>query len=168
MELRYLALFDRPEALRAQAELAREDFEFLHGYQSGMSWPQFLLRTDEIRRGHRLPDGYVPATFLVAQDGENLVGRVSIRHTLNPFLESVGGHIGYAVRPDFRRRGFATEILKLSLVRAKELGIERVLLTCDADNEGSRATIEACGGVPALPSGTLSQSEGKLRYWIGV
>ncbi len=168
MELRYLALFDRPEALRAQEELAREDFEFLHGYHDGMSWPQFLLRTDEIRRGHRLPAGFVPATFLVAHAGGNLVGRVSIRHTLNPFLASVGGHIGYTVRPGFRRRGFATQILKLSLVRARELGLERVLLTCDAENAGSRATIEACGGVPDQQPGMTAQPEGKLRYWISV
>jgi predicted acetyltransferase len=60
----------------------------------------------------------VPATFLVAEVDRALVGRVSIRHELNAFLADVGGHIGYGVRPRYRGRGFATEILRQALVIA--------------------------------------------------
>jgi len=71
----------------------------------------------------------VPATFLLARVGGDLVGRVSIRHELNDFLAEFGGHIGYAVRPQFRRRGHATEILRQALVVARGEGVERVLVT---------------------------------------
>ena len=58
-----------------------------------------------------------------------------------------GGHIGYAVRPAHRRRGYATEILRQSLIVARAVGVDGVLVTCDDDNVGSAAVIERCGGV---------------------
>ena len=76
----------------------------------------------------------------------------------------VGGHIGYAVRLQFRRRGFATAILRQSLAVARAMGIERPLVTCDDSNFGSISTIERCGGVLDRSEEALVQH--KLRYWI--
>ena len=98
--------------------------------------------------------------------GETLVGRVSIRHVLSEFLLKLGGHIGYGVLPAFRGQGYAREILRLSLPLARELGIERALLTCDENNIPSARVIEANGGVledivehgPGLPR--------RKRYWV--
>ena len=64
-------------------------------------------------------DGHVPSTFLVADVGGVIVGRTSIRHELNEFLAREGGHIGYGVLAEHRRRGYATEILRHSLVVAR-------------------------------------------------
>ncbi|WP_196884719.1 GNAT family N-acetyltransferase [Arthrobacter sp. CAN_A214] len=166
MELRRLTEFDMDQALLAHEELAAEQFDFLFSYDPVDDWANFLANLEATRQGRNLPDGRVPATFLIAEVDGNLVGRVSIRHSLNPFLRTVGGHIGYAVRPRFRRQGYAHQILTLSLVQARELGISRVLLTCDADNIASRTTIEKCGG--ALEASPLAGSDvpGKLRYWI--
>jgi predicted acetyltransferase len=47
-----------------------------------------------------------------------------------------------------------------ALPKARDLGIGRVLLTCDEDNAGSRATIEKNGGVYE------DTRNGKRRYWI--
>src|SRR4029453_2591895 len=82
---------------------------------------------------------HVPETFLFAFVGSRIVGRTSIRHSLNDYLERAGGHIGYVVVPEFRRQGHATAILRLSLMIAREkcTGADRVLVTCDADNIGS-------------------------------
>jgi predicted acetyltransferase len=104
--------------------------------------------------------GRVPSThFWIAEDDE-LVGYLHLRHELNDWLLEQGGHIGYSVRPSRRRQGHARRALALGVRRAGELGIERVLVTCDDDNAGSRRTIERCGGV-------LEDVRGdKRRYWI--
>jgi predicted acetyltransferase len=97
------------------------------------------------------------------------VRRRRIRHTLNPYLERVGGHIGYVVVPGYRRQGYATAILGQSLAIARDkLGLTRVLVTCDDDNVGSMKTIEKNGGV--LES-IVTDPEGrspKRRYWIAT
>lgn len=107
----------------------------------------------------------LPATFLVAVVGNELVGRVSVRHELNDFLANFGGHIGYGVRPGYRRRGYAGEIFRQALIIARSEGIDRVLITCDANNAASATVIERNGGalqdVRDDPNGPP-----KRRYWI--
>lgn len=166
--LRYLAATDEPVIAVAQQELAAEGFEFLLGYRPGKPWEQYLDELDRERRGQDLRPGRVAASYLVAEVSGDVVGRVSIRHSLNPFLEAVGGHIGYAVRPHARRRGYATQILDLSLVEAHDLGIGRALVTCDPDNDGSRTVIERCGGVLDEDAGPFPGAPTKLRYWIAT
>lgn len=104
--------------------------------------------------------GYVPCTYLWIVDGDTFLGSLAIRHELNDFLFNQGGHIGYSVRPSARRRGHAAAALANALPIARELGIARILLTCDEDNAGSRATIEKNGGVYE------DSRNGKRRYWI--
>jgi predicted acetyltransferase len=97
--------------------------------------------------------------------GGELVGRSSIRFELNEFLRHKGGHVGYAVRPAFRRRGHATEILRQSLVIARAGGVDAVLVTCADDNVGSAAVIERCGGV--LEGVVADAGHAAFRrYWI--
>ncbi|UKY50236.1 GNAT family N-acetyltransferase [Streptomyces inhibens] len=106
-------------------------------------------------------DGVVPMTTRWWVDGGSYLGRVTFRHHLTASLLTWGGHIGYAVRPGARRRGHATAMLRAALpIACHELGIDPVLVTCDAANTGSRKVIEACGGV------FEDQRDEKLRYWI--
>jgi predicted acetyltransferase len=107
------------------------------------------------------PDGRVHCEqFWITHDGE-VIGFVSFRHSIdNEFLRTEGGHIGYSVRPTYRRLGHAARALGLTLERAREIGLDRVLITCDEDNVGSAKTIESQGGV------FESVFQGKRRYWI--
>ncbi|MFM9429808.1 GNAT family N-acetyltransferase [Arthrobacter sp. MP_2.3] len=116
------------------------------------------LVDDALPESHRNP-GYVPCTYLWIMDGDTFLGSLAIRHELNDFLLNEGGHIGYSVRPSARRRGHASKALADALPLAKEFGISRVLITCDEDNLGSRATIEKNGGVYE------DSRNGKRRYW---
>ena len=156
---------DDEQVQAAQAELAAEGFNFALG--DPQAWPDYLARTERTRAGLDLAPGRVPATMLFAVLGEEIVGRVHIRHELTPALLDDGGHIGYGVRPAYRRRGYATEMLRQGLDRVRVLGIERALVTCGDDNPGSIRTIERCGGVlediRTREDGTLTR-----RYWIDL
>ena len=166
LSLRPLRLGDEVDARAAHAEFAGEGFDFLLHLQAGEPWASYVRRLDDIRRGGDVSPGRVPATFLVAEVGATLVGRVSIRHELNDHLANFGGHIGYGVRPAYRRRGYAGAMLRQALVVARSEGVDRILLTCDDANEVSASIIERAGGVlddiRVTPDGI-----GKRRYWIG-
>lgn len=115
-------------------------------------------------RGAQL-SAYVPSTFFFAFAGPRIVGRVSIRHELNEFLLRIGGHIGYTVVPEFRRQGYATEILRQSLeIVRRRFGLSRVLVTCDDDNIGSIRTIEKNGGVLESVVAGPALNKPKRRY----
>jgi predicted acetyltransferase len=117
------------------------------------------LRADAREESSR-PPGFVPGTTLWWADGDEYLGRITVRHRLTPSLLNVGGHIGYDVRPSARRRGHATAMLAAALPVARELGIDRALLTCLTGNVGSRRAIEANEGVLEDERG------GMLRFWV--
>jgi predicted acetyltransferase len=145
--------------------MAAEGFTFGLGYQPGKPWDTYLKELEDHRHGRNLPAGHVPGTFLVAAVAQEIVGRTSVRFMLNAFLAERGGHIGYCVLPQHRRLGYATEMLRQSLIIARAAGVGRVLVTCDQDNVGSRAVIESCSGV--LDSVvTLEGKPPVLRFWI--
>ena len=158
---------EEEEFLRAHRVTSPDVPNFLHYYDEGMPFVRYLEVLAEQRRGERLLPGHVASTFLFAFAGERIVGRVSIRHELNAHLARVGGHIGYTVVPEFRRKGVATEMLRQALVIARDdLGLKRVLLTCDDDNVGSIRTIEKSGGVFEGVVADPEMAKPKRRYWI--
>lgn len=106
------------------------------------------------------PAHFVPMTTLWWAEGDQMLGRLAIRHRLTPLLEQSGGHIGYDVRPSARRRGHATAMLAAALPVARSLGIAEALLTCLDTNVGSRRVIEANAGR------FIGMSGPKRRYLI--
>lgn len=106
--------------------------------------------------------------YWIVDDGE-VVGFVSFRHELNEWLREAGGHIGYSVRASRRRQGYASAGLELALDRAREIGLDRVLVTCDDDNVGSSRTIERAGGVLQDVRDQSARGHAMLRrYWIDL
>jgi predicted acetyltransferase len=166
IRLRPFRLEDEDRARTAHAELKELDhFPFLLGYTEGDRWTDFLSHWEAMRRGERVPERSVPATLLAATVEGELVGRVSVRHELNDWLAAYGGHIGYAVVPSQRRRGYAIKMLRQALVVARSMGIDEALLMCDENNIASARVIERCGG--ELDSVVVAQDGSRLRrYWI--
>lgn len=128
----------------------------------------YLGRVSKRSRAEDLPPGRVPENEFWLVSGDRVIGRSKLRHRLNPALEREGGHIGYDIRPSERRKGCGTLILKLTLEKAKDSGLSRVLLTCDADNLGSAKIIENNAGI--LSGRAVSEKSGKpiLQFWIEI
>lgn len=112
------------------------------------------------------PSAVLPGPFVrsdhywIVDDQRRYVGALMFRHTLNEFLLNEGGHIGYSVRPTRRREGHAGAAVGLALARAREVGLSRVLITCDVGNVASARTIRSHGGI------LEDVRSGKERYWI--
>jgi predicted acetyltransferase len=101
-------------------------------------------------------------------DNLEYIGRAKLRHELNDHLRVFGGHIGYEIRPTRQRQGLGTLMLKLVLEKAHELGLERVLITCDEDNLGSRGVIEENGGELEGEFQLDWYDKPIRRYWINL
>lgn len=157
------------EFLRAHRATTPEVPNFLHYYEEDMPLERYLEVLAKCARGEQLPPHHVASTFLFGFDASRIVGRVSIRRELNDFLLRVGGHIGYVVVPEFRRRRYATAILGRAVeIAHRDFGLKRVLLTCDDDNVGSIRTIEKNGGVLEDIVTGPDLAKPKRLYWINA
>lgn len=121
-----------------------------------------------------LPDGStaprLPGIVRWMWDDSGFAGSINLRWPKDggPLPPHVLGHVGYAVVPWKRRRGYATQALALLLPLARAQGLSRIEITTDADNLPSQRVITANGGVqiaafnkPAVYGGAAS-----LRFCI--
>jgi predicted acetyltransferase len=113
-----------------------------------------------------VPADRVHATYWWIAEGDTFLGAITLRYRLNAFLLRAGGHIGYGVRPSARGRGVASWALGAVLPRARDRGLERVLITCQDTNVASARTIERNGGV--LEDIRTTEFGATRRYWIDL
>jgi predicted acetyltransferase len=167
MKLRVPTLADESVLRMAYQELEADGTQkfLLHGFDGeATDFSCYKETLNQFSEGRDLPEGMVQDTFLLAEVDGEIVGRISIRHALNDFLFNYGGHIGYMVRPGFRMKGYASEMLRQALLLAKNIGLAKVLITCNDDNIGSIKVIEKHGGVL---ENTVDENGHLLRrYWI--
>ncbi len=170
LQLRMLLEEDEKTFRKAVLEFKdiEPDWEFAFGFDESISFSHYVEMLKQWRVGENIPNDWVPNTYLVGVVENEIVGRVSIRHALNDFLERYGGHIGYGVVPSRRNNGYASEMLKQALSEAAVLGLHEVLVTVDDDNIASIRVVEKNGGVlENIVTGTGSDGP-KRRYWITI
>ena len=136
------------------------------GLDRAPSFERWLQAGRANSREETVGRGLVPASNYLAirLTDHRLVGFIDVRHRLNEVLFQSGGHIGYSVRPGERRQGYATEMLRLALLKCRERGMHRILITCRKENIASARTIQSCGGV--LENEVVKDGQVYQRYWI--
>lgn len=128
--------------------------------------PAYLDWIERSAENRNLPPGLVPMDTFWVFAASQMTGELTIRHYLRGSLLTYGGHVGYSVRPTFRKRGVATAMLRFALQHLRSLGEAEALVTCDENNAPSARVIEKCGGV-RIPD---SRTKGHInrRYLISL
>jgi predicted acetyltransferase len=166
------------ELLRANNEMEEQYYDFINEWDNygeaivpyaarllDMDYKSWLTHTCKIESKDTCPSNLVPAhTYFLVLENRRIIGAINIRHYLNDYLFNFGGHIGYGIRPSERKKGYASLMLSMALPIAKELQINKALITCDKNNVGSAKTIMNNGGV--LENEVMEDGETTQRYWI--
>jgi len=114
------------EVIPASVKLAYYDYN---------TW---LKNTLDLEKRETCPANLVPAyTYFMFMGNNKIIGAINIRHYLNDYLFNYGGHISYGIRPSERRKGYGSLMLAKAIPIAKELGINRILISCDKTNIAS-------------------------------
>ena len=130
---------------------------------------EWIDRIAVMEKPETCPEGRVSShMFIAVRISDNkIVGVIDLRHHLgNPVLREWGGHFGYIVRPGERGKGYAKEMVRQNLINCKELGLHKVMITCNRNNIASEKTILANGGV--FEKEVLVDGEYTKRFWVTI
>ncbi len=131
----------------AMAEFATEGHPQMPEGMSLEQFPAYVQRLHDYAVGKNLTEGRIPSKEFWMVDADGYAGRIILGLTYTATPERVGHHVGYAVRPSKRRRGYATAALHLLLDEARKLHIYKLMPSCGTANVASRKVIEANGGL---------------------
>jgi len=147
-KLRQLSVYDGKDVYDFLQQLPAEENGF-HNSAHGLTYREFkawLIKMDDYAHGLHMSEWMVPSSEYWFYADDVLVGNIRLRHYLNDALKKHGGHIGYAIAPAYRKKGYAKGMLRSMCEEAKKYGLTNVLLTANCDNIASRKTIVSCAG----------------------
>lgn len=151
-------------------EIAREFEQAGEGrFELAAADPDAFFQSVEMcAAGHDLPPNQVQQDEYWLFDQAHVVGSCRVRHYLLPTTAVEGGHIGYEIRPSERGKGYGTAILRLALAKARQIGLDWVLITVYASNLASIRVIEKNGGVLQDECQSPFSPETICRFWISL
>ena len=157
------------DIIKFRQELLDANSEFAGcGYLKNCSSADEWLRIIEMRENEETcpKDGVTSNSYIAVRISDNkIIGIIDFRHHINhPILSVWGGHMGYTVRPNERKKGYAKKMLLQNLQNCKNYGLDKVLITCDCDNIASEKTIIANGG--KFEKEICVDDKKYKRYWI--
>lgn len=173
MYLRELKLADKEKMLDMCKEIYKTDknFEGLD-FLSNLNEDNFedvLKKIEKYKHKDKINKNYSTETFFVAiSDMDKIVGGIIFRHQLKGNLINHGGNLGYLIRPAERKKGYGTEMLHLALVKCREKGLKRVLVSCRNTNLASAKVIENNGGIYENDFYDKELNKVYKRYWINL
>ncbi len=146
-----------------QREIPSEENSFINEYNN-ISREDFNKAIETIiaqSKGLQLPEGYVPQTIYYLWNDDIIVGEFHIRHYLCESLINGAGHIGYYIAPEYRKRGYATQGLRLALSIAENIIPEdEIYLRTDKYNTASLKVMFSNGG--------YIHHEDEIKYYVRI
>lgn len=149
--------------LRELDELNEEPVPFILKFKEN-NFCDLIKKIKNFSKGIGIPEGFVAHSTYWLLNANKIIGVANIRHKLTEKLKYNGGIIGYGIRPSERKKGYGTILLKLALMKANEMNIDNILITCNKSNIPSSKIIIKNGG--EFDSEEIIDNEIMQRFWI--
>lgn len=124
MELREILETDKAEILKIYDEYINTEpiegiytFEGIRNFEylENMNFEEWYQELQDNKNKDKLPKGFSTQTTYLVVENNDIVEILNARWEKVPVLMLFGGLIGYSIRPKYRGKGYANEMLKLGL-----------------------------------------------------
>ncbi len=108
---------------------------------------EYITHSKDASFGINLRLGEVARTEYWLQENEKYLGRIQIRKNPSGRFSDIASHVYYEIRPSEQSKGYGTKILALGIEKARDLGMDKLIIASDETNVASRKIIEHNRGV---------------------
>ena len=159
------------EYMNSEMILGIDRFEGIRNFEhlGNMDFKTWIEELEFNKKQENLPKEYSSSTTYIAINEKNeIVGVIGLRWKEVGALKTYGGMIGYSIRPSKRGKGYASEMLRLSLqeYKKKQPSKEKILITCKDFNIPSKKVIEKNGGKFENAYFNPEDQYTYLRFWV--